>query len=643
MSELDSAFFVAKSGFALVLVVATNAISGSRERIADRGIGLAGARRPCLSLEKQLRGTSTVEALGVIEHGLIPPFANRIEDRAHVGLDASEILVTPTAEGEERLLVAGGAPFEDPEHLRVLAVRLNGSNRENLALAVVKCSNFALMTVRLHNTLTGRKEPFEPAEPGHARIYVCGPTVYDYAHLGHARCYVVYDVLVRHLRSNGLRVTYVRNVTDVDDKILKRASETGTEPMALAGRFAEAYAEDMHRLGNLDPDVEPRVSTHLEDIFNLVHRLIDRGHAYVSDGDVYFSVESFPEYGKLSHRDLEQMKTGASERLDDKQTARKRHPADFALWKKSDGDAWGWESPWGRGRPGWHIECSAMAMSHLGETLDLHGGGLDLVFPHHENEIAQSEAATGKPFSRCWMHNGFVEVDKEKMSKSLGNFFTARDLFDRVEPEAIRYFMMTVHYRAPLNLDWTLDQAGNVTGFPQFEEAERRIAYLYKTKQRLAALPPNRITEDGVPAPAELIGFADALGKALDDDLNMPVALAKLADFLKSVNELCDQAMRKKGKARQASVEAAERGFDALSRELGLGEQVPAEVLVRIRDRRARERGIEASWVEDRIAARSQARQSKDFAEADRIRDALASRGVELFDGPEGTDWSISD
>jgi cysteinyl-tRNA synthetase len=294
------------------------------------------------------------------------------------------------------------------------------------------------MNVRLYNTLTGQKEPFAPADPKHARIYVCGPTVYDYAHLGHARCYIVYDVLVRHLRSNGMKVTYVRNITDVDDKILKRAAETSTEPTELAARFAAAYSEDMHRLGNLDPDIEPRVSTHLEDIFSLVQRLIDGGHAYLADGDVYFAVESFPEYGKLSHRDLGKMKVGASDRLDDAQTARKRHPADFALWKKSEDDAWGWDSPWGRGRPGWHIECSAMSMKHLGETLDLHGGGLDLVFPHHENEIAQSEAATGKPFARCWMHNGFVEVDKEKMSKSLGNFFTASPAQPRLDPRRSR-------------------------------------------------------------------------------------------------------------------------------------------------------------------------------------------------------------
>jgi cysteinyl-tRNA synthetase len=499
------------------------------------------------------------------------------------------------------------------------------------------------MSLRLYNTLTGRKEMFEPVEAGHARIYVCGPTVYDYAHLGHARCYIVYDVLVRHLRASGMHVTYVRNITDVDDKILKRAAEAGTPPTELAARFADAYAKDMRRLGNLDPDVEPRVSTHLEDILKLVQRLIDRGHAYVSDGDVYFSVESFPEYGKLSHRDLQQMKLGASDRLDETQTARKRHPADFALWKKSEGDAWGWDSPWGRGRPGWHVECSAMSMKHLGDTLDLHGGGLDLVFPHHENEIAQSEAATGKPFVRHWMHNGFVEVDKEKMSKSLGNFFTARDLFDRVEPEAIRYFMMTVHYRAPLNLDWTLDDAGNVSGFPQFEEAERRVAYLYKTKQRLLALPASRVVDDDTPAPSQIAGFGRALRESLDDDLNMPVALAELANFLKAVNELCDQAMKKRGSATRSAVEQAEAGFRAVETELGLGNRDAVHALLQIRDRRARQRGLDAVAIEQQIVKRTQARRSKDFTLADRIRDELATQGVELLDGPEGTGWAITD
>jgi cysteinyl-tRNA synthetase len=497
------------------------------------------------------------------------------------------------------------------------------------------------MSLRLYNTLSSQKEPFEPAEPGHARVYVCGPTVYDYAHLGHARCYVVYDVLVRHLRASGMKVTYVRNITDVDDKILKRAAEADVEPTKLAAQFAEAYAQDMHRLGNLDPDVEPRVSTHIDDIVALVQRLIDGGHAYSSQGDVYFAVESFEGYGKLSHRSLDQLKLGASERLDQSQTSRKRHPADFALWKRSEPGEWGWESPWGRGRPGWHIECSCMSMKHLGETLDLHGGGLDLVFPHHENEIAQSEAATGKPFSRCWMHNGFVEVDKEKMSKSLGNFFTARDLFERVEPEAIRFFMMTVHYRAPLNLDWTLDDAGQVTGFPQFEEAERRVEYLYKTKQRLEDIPEKRIIDASGPAGTDVAGFTRGLREALDDDLNMPIALARLAEFLRGVNELCDAAAQKKGTVSRAAVEAAQAGFSALQSELGLANEDPARLLLRIRDRRARQLGLRPEQIEDQIRARTEARKAKNFEEADRIRKSLASLGVELLDGPQGTSWTI--
>ena len=497
------------------------------------------------------------------------------------------------------------------------------------------------MTLRLHNTLTNRKEPFEPREPGHARIYVCGPTVYDYAHIGHGRSAIVYDVLVRHLRAGGLNVTFVRNVTDVDDKILKRSRESETDPTELAAHFAQAYTDDMRRLGNLDPDIEPRVSTHIADIQTLIQQLIDGGHAYESDGDVYFEVESFPEYGKLSHRDLDQLKLGASERLDGEQTARKRHPMDFALWKRSEDDAWGWKSPWGRGRPGWHIECSAMAMKHLGVTLDIHGGGLDLVFPHHENEIAQCEAATGEPFSRCWMHNGFVEVDREKMSKSLGNFFTARDLFERVEPEAIRYFMMTVHYRAPLNLDWTLDEAGNVVGFPQFVEAEHRLEYLYRTKDRVRLIPAKRIVDDPGEVPSELSDFTEGLRAALDDDLNMPIALAELADFLRGVNEMCDTAAHKKGKVAAKAVAAARAGFEALARELGLGGQEATSLLNRIRDRRARHAGLDPGWIEHRIETRASARSSRDFEEADRIRNELGGMGVELLDGADGTTWTI--
>ena len=492
-------------------------------------------------------------------------------------------------------------------------------------------------SLRLQDTLSGQKKPFVTQKPGEAQIYVCGPTTYDYAHLGHARCYLVYDVLVRHLRATGLKVKYVRNITDIDDNIIKRAAEAGKEPLALAAEFAATYHEDFGRLGYVEPDVEPKVSEHLPQIFAMVQTLIDKGHAYQSEGDVYFAVDTFSEYGKLSHRDMSQHEDGASARLDTAQQTRKKNSADFALWKGVREDEVGWDSPFGRGRPGWHIECSAMSTAHIGETLDLHGGGLDLVFPHHENEIAQSECATGACYSTHWMHNGFVEVDKTKMSKSLGNFFTARELFERVEPEAIRLFMMTVHYRAPINLEWTLDDENRVSGFPQLEEAERRLAYLYETKQRVASIPEGRIVERDEPAPQPIVDFPVKLKEGLDDDLNMPVALAAMSELLKTANELVDKAKAKKGKVSRMALDQLEVAFVALEAELGLGSDAADAILVRMRDRRAAAVGIDDAFVQSRIVARAEARASKDFDEADAIRAALIEKGVELHDAPTGT------
>lgn len=497
------------------------------------------------------------------------------------------------------------------------------------------------MALRLHNTLSGEKEAFVPADPAEARIYVCGPTVYDYAHLGHLRCYVVYDILVRHLRASGQKVKYVRNITDIDEKIMHRAAARDEDPVALATRFADAFHEDLARVGNLPPDVEPRVSEHLDEIRALIGELVAKGHAYVSNGDVYFSVSSFPGYGKLSHRKLDEMAMGGSGRTDEAEVARKRSAADFALWKGAGEGEVAWESPWGRGRPGWHIECSAMSMKHLGESFDLHGGGLDLIFPHHENEVAQSEAATGKPFATMWMHNGFVEVDKTKMSKSLGNFFTAREVFERVEPEALRYFVMTAHYRAPLNLDWTMDEGGGVKSFPLFEEAEGRVEYLYGTLRRLRAIPEGRVVDRQVAGEPVIPDLRGDLARALDDDLALPAALARVSELLKAANELCDFAARKKGKVSASAVAHAEKGFAAMSEILGLGAQDPEAFLTRIRDRRARALGLEPAEVLKRIEARKQARADKDFALADKLRDELAVLGVELHDSPEGTSWSI--
>lgn len=495
--------------------------------------------------------------------------------------------------------------------------------------------------MHLYNTLTQHDEPFQTRDPGKASIYVCGPTTYDYAHIGHARSCITYDVLVRHLRRSGLEVTFVRNVTDVDDKILKRAQERGQSPLELSEYFRQAYVDDMHRLGNLDPDFEPKVSDHIAEIIALIERLIERGAAYASHGDVYFHVPSYPEYGKLSHRQLADLQTGASGRVEDAEQGRKRHPADFALWKGSEEGEILWDSPWGRGRPGWHIECSAMSSKYLGEDFDLHGGGLDLVFPHHENEIAQSEAATGKCYARTWMHNGFVQVNKEKMSKSLGNFFGVREVFQHVEPEALRYALLTVHYRAPFNLEWNTDDAGRLLGFPQFEEAERRLEYVYTTRQRLDSIPADRIKPTEEPVASELTEYEQRVRKVLDDDLNTPAALALTSELLSTSNQLCDRALAKKGTIVEGNLLAARAAFEALTQILGLGGDDPDAFLQRVRDRRALALGLDLAQVQRRIDDRTAARHNKDWTMADAIRDELARQGVELLDGAHGTGWRL--
>jgi cysteinyl-tRNA synthetase len=495
------------------------------------------------------------------------------------------------------------------------------------------------MALKLHDTLLARVVPLAPREAGHVRLYVCGPTVYDHPHIGHMRSCIVYDVLARHLREQGLRVTHVRNITDIDDKIVQRAAERGESTTVLTERYTASYREAAERLFCVAPTLEPKVSDHLPEIRTLIEQLIDRGAAYASDGDVYYSVESFAEYGKLSHHKLEDLVLGASGRLVDAESQRKRHPADFALWKGATAEP-SWPSPWGPGRPGWHIECSAMCLAHLGESCDVHGGGLDLVFPHHENEIAQSEPITGKPLAQVWMHNGFIEVNKEKMSKSLGNFFTLSECFRVVEPEALRYFMLTTHYRAPLNLDWVENSQGEVTSFPQIEECERRVEYLYTTQQRLHAVPKARLDARNTRVDPELQSIAARLTQALDDDLNMPVALSVLADLLKRVNDGIDASVRKP--LGRAAYDVMLKSFALIGRVLGLGLDKAPAFLDRVRARRVLTLGLSAPEVEKKIAARIAARKSRDFPRADAIRDELLAVGVELMDDGQRTTWRIA-
>jgi cysteinyl-tRNA synthetase len=480
------------------------------------------------------------------------------------------------------------------------------------------------MAIQLHDTLSGGKRELVPVVPGRIGLYACGPTVYDLSHVGHARSYIVWDVVVRHLRSRGYQVKYVRNFTDVDDKIIKRAAERGEEPVALAARFAQAYLEDMDALGNVRPDVAPRVSDHIPQIVALIARLVERGFAYApGNGDVYYAVRKFPEYMRLSKRNLDDLLAGA--RVEPGEA--KRDPLDFALWKGAKpGEPW-WDSPWGKGRPGWHIECSAMTLAHLGAPFDLHGGGKDLVFPHHTNEIAQSVGAAGdgihvESFCRYWMHHGFVEVDDQKMSKSLGNFFTIRDVLARHDAEALRLFLLGTHYRNDFSFADTL-----------LADAERRLGYLYETLEKADR------AAGGTP-PASEAPFAEAARAALDDDFNAPQVLAILAEAFTGANALADRKGKRTAEEK-ASLAAFARDARAVGAVLGLLGRAPAAALAALRDRAAARRGIERTEVEARIRERAEARKNRDFARSDAIRDELLARGVVLMDGAGGTTWKV--
>ncbi|MCF7993193.1 MAG: cysteine--tRNA ligase [Thiohalocapsa sp.] len=458
--------------------------------------------------------------------------------------------------------------------------------------------------LHIFNSLTRSKVPFTPIEPGKARMYVCGMTVYDFCHLGHARVLVVFDTVYRHLRRSGLQVTYVRNITDIDDKIIKRAEENGEPMEALTGRFIAAMHEDAQALGILPPDEEPRATAHMDEILAMIGRLIDNGHAYVAEnGDVYYAVASFEGYGKLSGKDPQDLRAGA--RVDIGEA--KRDPLDFALWKAAKPGEPAWESPWGAGRPGWHIECSAMSTCCLGNHFDIHGGGADLQFPHHENEIAQSEGATGEPFVNVWMHNGFVRVNEEKMSKSLGNFFTVRDILKEYQAEEIRYFILTSHYRSPLNYD---DE--------HLKNARAALTRLYTA---LRGLPQ-----------ADAAGgetFRARFDAAMDDDFNTPEALAVLFDLAREINRV------------RAADEAAAAALAAQLRDLGgalglLGQDPEAYLRA---GTGAGEAVLSDAEIETLIGARNAARKAKNWAEADRIRDQLQDAGIVLEDAAGGTSW----
>jgi cysteinyl-tRNA synthetase len=491
------------------------------------------------------------------------------------------------------------------------------------------------MSIRIYNTLSSKKEPFEPLQPGRVHMYVCGITAYDLCHVGHARSAIVFDVIYRYLIHRGFDVVFVRNFTDVDDKIIKRAQEESTDPQLIAERYIEAFYEDMDRLGVARPTYEPRATQFIPEMIALAETLIEKEYAYQVDGNVYFAVEKFSDYGKLSKRKLDDMIAGARVAIEEN----KRNPMDFALWKASKPDEPAWPSPWGQGRPGWHIECSAMSSKYLGRSFDIHGGGKDLIFPHHENEIAQSEAAYGINFAKYWVHNGFVNIEQEKMSKSLGNFFTIREVLERYQPEVLRLFLLSSHYRSPV--DFSRESMA---------EAERGLERLYQTvgqvKERVGL-----VTEKGVLPKGEGSEFKelrdlieDTSGRfqeEMDDDFNTAAALGHLFELSRALNRFQDGLSGKPAPAEQDLLAQGVHRLRECAAVLGLLQQSPKDFFREHNRLFLAAMDIKEEEVEKLVAERAQARKDKNWARADEIRDKLAAMSIILEDRPDGTRWRV--
>ena len=451
----------------------------------------------------------------------------------------------------------------------------------------------------IYNTMKRGKEVFKPLQPGKVGMYVCGVTVYDYSHVGHARVMVVFDLIYRWMTHLGYDVDYVRNFTDVDDKIIKRANERKISCSELTEEMIAVFHEDMDRLNCLRPTHEPKATEHMDEIIQMIESLVEKGYAYVSDsGDVLYVVRKFEPYGNLSGKILDDLESGS--RVDVDQS--KRDPLDFVLWKKAKPEEPSWSSPWGEGRPGWHIECSAMSCEHLGSTFDIHGGGMDLKFPHHENEIAQAEAANGGDFARYWIHNGFVNIDAEKMSKSLGNFFTMREVYERYDPEVLRMFILGTHYRSPLDY---CDKA--------LDAAKSSLDRLYKTKQRIGKWPEGVV--DGE--------YVERFSSAMCDDFNTPEALAVVFDLCREVNRSLD--------CDDSASDSVVAELSSLCSQLGI---LNGDV-----DSWFKGDDSDVDWIEALIVERTESKKSRDFARADAIRDELAAKGIVLEDGLGGTIW----
>lgn len=516
--------------------------------------------------------------------------------------------------------------FPDPmlEKLKELETKLSELGKR---LDAAEQLNKTGGRMRIHNTMTGKKEEFIPVKPGQVLMYVCGITVYDHCHIGHARSAIVFDVIRRYLKYKGFKVTYIKNFTDIDDKIINRAKQEGITWDVVAQKYIEEYYRDMENLGVAKADFEPKATGHIKEIIDIVKGLIDKGYAYEVQGDVYFEIGKFADYGKLSKRDLEDMLAGARVEVNEK----KRNPMDFALWKTSKEDEPAWDSPWGPGRPGWHIECSAMSRKHLGDTFDIHGGGADLIFPHHENEIAQSEAYTGRPFVRYWVHNGFITVDKEKMSKSLDNFFTIKEILNKFDAEVIRFFLLSTHYRSPIEFSDEQLRESEVSIDRYFTTAARISDFLNQDHSSEKTVPDEKLLAD------LLTIFHDKFAEAMDDDFNTALAIGNIFELIRVVNKYLDgkpsgvKAVELVSKTRALLTEAGNV--------LNIFSRTPEEWSRALMSIKCPE--LKEEFIMTRIRERQSARDRKDWAASDAIRKELEEKGIVLEDKKEGTGWKV--
>ena len=475
--------------------------------------------------------------------------------------------------------------------------------------------------MRIYNTLTKSKETFEPVVPGQVRIYVCGPTVYDSCHVGHARSVVVFDVVVRYLRAMDYQVTYIRNFTDVDDKIINRANTVGMDTVQLAETYISEFHRDMDALNVMRADQEPRVTEHIDDIIDIIENLVEKKAAYLVDGDVFYAVETFNDYGKLSGRKLSDMVAGSRVEINEN----KRNPFDFVLWKAAKPGEPSWPSPWGEGRPGWHIECSAMSSRFLGETFDIHGGGKDLIFPHHENEIAQSEAAHGKPFARYWMHNGFVNIDNEKMSKSLNNFLMIKDIVQSYHPETVRLFLLSSHYRSPIDFS---DQ--------NLKESEKALDKIYGVRKRLDQEAGIADADDEATSSNHWLAFCEAM----DDDFNTAKGVGILFNLVKEANRILDE----EGQSMKAmdTLASLTADLERIGGILGILQQSWQSFSEERANSQLQNMTVSAEAIDALVAERAAARKNKDWKRADEIRDQLEQAGILLEDKGDGTHWKVA-